>query len=91
MAGPACLIPEQSVQLYELAMAKRWEEAMALQRKLWGMNQLFAKYSVAACITAGIALQGYAVGDPLPPQPALTNEAVEEVQRMLDAVSTTRV
>ncbi len=86
MAGPACLIPEQSVKLYELAVAKKWDEAMALQRKLWGMNRLFAKYSLAACIKAGLNLQGFAVGDPLPPQAALTNEAVDEVEQMLDAV-----
>jgi 4-hydroxy-tetrahydrodipicolinate synthase len=86
MAGPACLIPEQSVKLYELAVAKKWDEAMALQRKLWGLNRLFAKYSLAACIKAGLTLQGFAVGDPLPPQAALTNEAIEEVRQMLDAV-----
>ena len=35
MAGPACLVPRQSVALYDLCKAKRWDEAMALQRRLW--------------------------------------------------------
>ena len=39
MAGPACLIPRQSVRLYELCRAGRWGEAMALQRELWRLNQ----------------------------------------------------
>src|SRR5690349_15650519 len=34
MAGPACIIPRQSVELYTLCKAARWDEAMALQRKL---------------------------------------------------------
>src|ERR1700751_4549480 len=35
MAGPACVIPRQSVRLYELCRAQRWPQAMELQRKLW--------------------------------------------------------
>jgi 4-hydroxy-tetrahydrodipicolinate synthase len=84
MAGPACIVPRQSVKLYELCKAGRWEEAMALQRRLWRVNEAFARYNLAACIKAGLAIQGYAVGDPVPPQAALTAEqrqAVEEVLR----------
>lgn len=33
MAGPACVLPSESVPLYELAQAGRWQEAMALQRE----------------------------------------------------------
>jgi 4-hydroxy-tetrahydrodipicolinate synthase len=72
MAGPACLIPRQSVRLYELCHAGRWAEAMALQRGLWRINEAFARFNLAACIKAGLQIQGYAVGDPLPPQAALT-------------------
>ena len=86
MAGPACLIPKQSVRLYELAIAKKWDEAMALQRQLWGINQVFAKYSLAACIKAGLTLQGFSVGEPLPPQATLTAEAVAEVQHLLESL-----
>jgi 4-hydroxy-tetrahydrodipicolinate synthase len=85
MAGPACLIPRQSVRLYELCRAGRWGEAMALQRELWRLNQLFAKYALAACIKGGLELQGFAVGDPLPPQPALDAAGRAEVRSALAA------
>src|SRR6187397_400979 len=62
MAGPACIIPRQSVALYELCRAKRWDEAMVLQRKLWRVNEAFARFNLAACIKAGLAIQGYDVG-----------------------------
>jgi 4-hydroxy-tetrahydrodipicolinate synthase len=74
MAGPACLIPRQSVQLYDLCRAGRWGDAMALQRDLWRVNEAFARFNLAACIKAGLQHLGYPVGDPVPPQPALTAE-----------------
>ena len=61
MAGPACVVPRQSVRLYELCRAQKWPEAMVLQRKLWHMNRVFAKYNLAACIKGALELQGYAV------------------------------
>lgn len=85
MAGPACIIPAQSVRLYDLAMAGKWEEALALQKNLWKINQVFAKYSLAACIKAGLVMQGFEVGDPLPPQEPLTSKALEEVRQALHA------
>ena len=74
MAGPACLIPRASVRLYELCRAGRWDDAMELQRRLWRINEIFARYNLAACIKAGLQLQGYAVGDPVPPQAPLAAE-----------------
>jgi 4-hydroxy-tetrahydrodipicolinate synthase len=84
MAGPACVIPRQSVELYALCKATRWDEALALQRRLWRINEAFARYNLAACIKAGLASQGYDVGDPVAPQAALTaneRKAVEAVLR----------
>ncbi len=72
MAGPACVIPRQSVRLFDLCRAGRWAEAMELQRKLWRINEAFARFNLAACIKAGLQAQGYAVGDPVPPQSALS-------------------
>ena len=71
MAGPACIIPKQSVALYDLCRRQRWDEAMLLQRKLWRINEAFARFNLAACIKAGLSIQGYDVGDPVPPQAAL--------------------
>jgi 4-hydroxy-tetrahydrodipicolinate synthase len=71
MAGPACVVPRQSVRLYDLCRAGRWAEAMALQRRLWAINEIFARFNLAACIKAALTLQGYDVGDPVSPQRAL--------------------
>jgi len=85
MAGPACLLPRQSVALYELCRRGAWTEAMALQRSLWRINEAFAKYNLAACIKAGLRLQGYAVGAPIPPQQDLSADAIKELRKLLDA------
>src|ERR1700675_96168 len=83
MAGPACLIPRQSVELYNLCRAARWDDALALQRKLWRINEAFARYNLAACIKAGLAIQGYNVGDPVAPQAALTADERKAVEAVL--------
>ena len=83
MAGPACIVPKQSVDLYERCRRGDWNSAMQLQRQLWSINQVFAKHNLAACIKGGLELQGYAVGTPLPPQLALSPEGIEEVRLAL--------
>jgi len=83
MAGPACVVPRQSVQLYDLCRAGKWEEAMRLQRSLWRMNRVFAKYNLAACIKGGLEVQGYEVGAPLPPQTPLLDAGRAEVKALL--------
>ena len=83
MAGPACIVPRQSVRLYDLCRAGRWPEAMKLQRDLWRINEAFARFNLAACIKAGLQMQGYAVGDPVPPQAALGPADREAVQSIL--------
>src|SRR6516225_8806642 len=83
MAGPACIIPRQSVELYNLCKAGQWDAAMALQRRLWRINEAFARFNLAACIKAGLSLQGYDVGDPIPPQTALTAEQRKVVEATL--------
>jgi 4-hydroxy-tetrahydrodipicolinate synthase len=86
MAGPACVAPRQSVQLYEHCCRGDWVTAMELQRRLWSLNEAFAKYNLAACIKGALVLQGYAVGPPLEPQEPLSAEGVEEVRRALIAI-----
>jgi len=86
MAGPACVAPRQSVELYELCTRGDWNAAMERQRPLWALNQAFAKYNLAACIKGALELQGYAVGPPLPPQAPLSAEGIDEVRRALQAI-----
>lgn len=83
MAGPANIVPRQSVRLYELCRAGKWPEAMTLQRELWRINEAFARFNLAACIKSGLQIQGYAVGDPVPPQAALGAEDRKVVERIL--------
>jgi len=86
MAGPACIIPRHSVALHDLCRAGRWPEAMEVQRRLWRVNEVFARFNLAACIKAGLESQGYEVGDPVPPQPALTAEERRAVAAALAEV-----
>ena len=60
---------------------------MVLQRKLWRVNEAFARFNLAACIKAGLAIQGYDVGDPVPPQAALTEEQRRIVEATLHALA----
>ena len=83
MAGPACVIPRECVRLYTLARQGRMAEAMAEQRKQWAMNEVFTKYSLAACIKTALRLQGFDVGNAIPPQEPLPPEAVEDIQQAL--------
>jgi 4-hydroxy-tetrahydrodipicolinate synthase len=83
MSGPACLIPEQSISLYEMACQKKWEDALALQKKLWPLNVAFQRYSLAACVKAGLEMQGFPVGPPLPPQKQLGSEGRKVVEKIL--------
>ena len=84
LAGPSCLVPRQSVRLFELCEAGRWDEAMALQRRLWSVNQVFARFNLAGAVKAGLRLQGFDCGDPAPPQPTLTSEQVGIVRTALE-------
>ena len=86
MAGPACVAPRQSVQLYELCVARDWDAALELQRALWSLNQVFAKYNLAACIKGGLELQGYPVGPPLAPQQPLSDNGKAEVKAALKKI-----
>ena len=69
--------------LYDACRAGDWAAAMDLQRRLWRINEAFARWNLAACIKGALELQGYPVGPPLPPQAPLPPEGVEEVRRAL--------
>lgn len=86
MAGPACCAPSQSLALYQAAVSGDWSRAMELQRPLWRLNELFARHSLAACIKAALCLQGFAVGDPVPPQKPLDESARDDIAQALRAL-----
>jgi len=86
MAGPACLIPRQSVMLYNLYKQGRSDEAFLLQKKLWEMNQLFMKYDLVACVKAGLEHLGYPVGSPIPPLRPLSGPDRDKVNAVMDSI-----
>ncbi len=86
MAGPACIVPRQSVKLYDLCRAEKWPEALKLQREMWRINEAFARFNLAACIKAGLQIQGYEVGDPVPPQMPLSAEDRKVVEGILTSL-----
>lgn len=87
MAGPACVAPRDSVKLYDLCKAGRWDEALVLQRRMWRLNEAFAKYNLAACIKAGLSIQGYDVGDPIPPQSPLNADERKVIEAVLSDIA----
>ncbi|MDP1992044.1 MAG: dihydrodipicolinate synthase family protein [Syntrophales bacterium] len=86
MSGPACVIPAQSIELYEAARRKRWEEAAELQKKQWPLNVAFQRFSLSACVKAGLEMQGFPVGPPLPPQKPLDAEGRRALEGILRSV-----
>ncbi len=84
MAGPACVAPAASVRLYDLARAGDWPAAVALQKRLWKLNEIFARYSLASCIKAALTMQGFAMGEPLRPQQPLGEDARKHIKTVLE-------
>ena len=83
MAGPACVAPGASVELVRLHAAGDHDGAWALQRRLWRLNELFQRFSLAPCIKAALELEGFRVGEPLHPQRALQGGEQAEVREAL--------
>lgn len=83
MAGPACVAPALSVELLRRWQAGEREAAWALQRRLWRLNELFQRYSLAPCVKAALEELGFAVGAPLHPQRALQGAARDEIRSAL--------
>ena len=84
MAGPACVIPGAERCLVRARTRGEWDKAMALQRKLWAVNQAFAKYALAPCIKAALEMQGFDVGAPIPPQAPLGDDERRDLRAILD-------
>ena len=86
MSGPACVIPGQSVKLYELTRGRKWDEAIALQKRLWSINWIFQKYALAPCIKACLEIQGFPVGPPILPLQPLKGAALQEIEEVLKSL-----
>jgi len=83
MAGPACVAPRQSIELYNACISGRWSEAMTLQRRLWSLNEAFEKYNLAACMKAALEIKGYAVGAAIAPQQKLNENEIADLKNII--------
>ncbi len=86
MAGPACLLPKESVKIYELCEKNMWDEAFLLQRKMWEINRVFQKYNLAACVKAGLEILGFDVGNPILPNRPLKSEEKDEIRQVITMI-----
>lgn len=86
-AGPASIVPRPYVELYELCRARRWEAAIVLQKRLWTVNEMFARYNLAACVKAALALQGHDFGAPIAPQSGVPPAGLAEIEKTLAALA----
>ena len=50
---------------------------------MWRVNEAFARFNLAACIKAGLQIQGYDVGDPIPPQTPLNADDRKVIETIL--------
>src|SRR5699024_12200633 len=73
MAGPSCVFPKQSIQLYKYMQSKQTSEAWKVQKQLWQVNEIFQQYTLSAIIKAGLEIKGYQVGNPIHPLKPLNN------------------
>ncbi|MBB3527371.1 dihydrodipicolinate synthase family protein [Rhizobium sp. BK456] len=86
-AGPACVLPKQSVELYDACVRRDWDRAVDVQKRLWRFNEVFARYRLASCLKVALHSQGYDVGDPVLPQEPLDAAAVKAVIKALNEAS----
>jgi len=84
MAGPACIIPDLCLELYQLVTDGKWEKAIELQKRIWKLNVVFQKYSLAACVKYGLEYLGFEVGKPIHPQTVLDQKAKEEIREVIN-------
>jgi len=86
MGGPTCVLPAESVALYELARTGRWEPAQRLQRELWHLNELFQRYSFARCVKAALEIQGFEVGPAIAPQAPLDAADFDVIRDRVESI-----
>jgi len=91
LAGPACITPSQSAELYRLCLAGDWHKARELQCGLWSVNQIFERCGLAACIKAALELQGCLVGNPILPLAPLDAEARKLIGKVLADIESGRL
>lgn len=90
MSGPSCIIPDLCIELYRLVVQGKWKKAIEVQKKIWKVNIVFQKYSLAACIKYGLEYMGFKVGEPVHPQTVLDKTAKKEIRDIIDELKKQR-
>ena len=85
MAGPACLVPRQSVELYNLCRAGPGRGHGSSTTAV-GAEPGLCQIQSRGLHQGGTRDPGLPRGAPLPPQAPLPPEGIEEVRRALAAV-----
>lgn len=83
----ANVVPDLVVRLYELTMAGRHDEALALQRALTPLARAVTTTWGVPALKATMTLAGYRGGAPRPPLRPVPPEVVVELERMLAALA----
>jgi 4-hydroxy-tetrahydrodipicolinate synthase len=95
MSGPACVFPGESVRMYELARAGRWDDAVRVERALSAVLGRFRTLGPSASVKALLRADGLDVGVPVPPvadrapedAAAVLARARRELAAVLDALA----
>jgi 4-hydroxy-2-oxoglutarate aldolase len=82
----ACVLPEACSRLYELTIARRVDEAHALQQQLFPIAQLVGSVHGVAGLKAALKLVGCDVGPPRRPLRAVSPDAVAAITEALARV-----
>ena len=86
IVGAACVIPDLMVQLYDLAVAGRHAEALALQRRITPLAKSVTTTYGAAGLKAAMEMAGYVGGLPRRPLPAATPQIIDTLRRQFAAL-----
>lgn len=83
----ACVVPELTLRLYELARAKHHDEARDLQQQLVPLSRLITSTYGISGLKAAVDLVGYPSGPPRWPLPPATPAVIDHLKLTLDALA----
>lgn len=83
MSGPAALLTAESREIYELAAAGHWAEAVTAENRLNPALTVFRKMGPARGIKALFEAAGQSVGHPFPPLAPISDEELGWVKGQL--------
>lgn len=80
MSGPACVMPAETVAMYDLCRQGRWDVSLAVERQMQPMLEIFRKHGPGASVKAMLNADGFDAGPPAQP---IAMPAIEGLDSML--------